>query len=759
MSEDDFKRIKPRKKSQIQRNSFSSKFPVIDEKEDDISNSKLQSNEKLLSVIGQNLLQNTSNMNDSLSNISNNNNENKMVASTKSNNTNTNTLTDNKTIGSKEKENSSLKDKINAQNQKKPSQFSPLELSKWSYQTDLTIFLNGKEVKKSEEEIALDKKIDVLDTFWKSYSKNKDLKQIYDNKESNYSSSNIGNAAKSSSSKSDEKNMKINLQNILENDRNERKYKMNYPCIILSDRINIENNENKLDILMKTMEDYKDIVVEKAYCKSFQDRIILSIYISLSQMSFKLYNCVENNKKLGHLRKYICGMTNNIYYNLFNNPNFTLNSINQKFIEIIDIKNQGNNNHSKSSSEMTASSKSSNEKSENSGKSGKSGKSEKSGKTEKNEKSEKSDKSEKSERSEKSDEKTVEKNNDSSLNFNSNSNYSSSNSNSNSNSNTNSNNINVRESFKSFFDDEDEEIIYENFEDFKENDKDFFYPVNNPLFESDINAKDNINSNILNNLENITNIRKRASTNANNDYSPKLAKNKLRRNAAHKIAFEKGSKNNNMTNYNGANTNNAKHKEYDFQVIDVNGEEDKNDSDDDSIDSEEGCFEVHENHKNDTPKLLFYEDHVRDKDKRKINKINHVEIKPDPKFMRDKARIKDLNDLGYNNIISIINKDSKLLPQYKDYSNPFDFADYIKDKERKALRQQNKFNLNSSKKLPNVKYSKKKSNDYDDMNNSFFTHIYSKSNSFLQDNEDNDDSDDSNNNNMNNIIKFDNDDD
>ena len=53
MSEDDFKRIKPRKKSQIQRNSFSSKFPVIDEKEDDISNSKLQSNEKLLSVIGQ----------------------------------------------------------------------------------------------------------------------------------------------------------------------------------------------------------------------------------------------------------------------------------------------------------------------------------------------------------------------------------------------------------------------------------------------------------------------------------------------------------------------------------------------------------------------------------------------------------------------------------------------------------------------------------------------------------------------------------
>ena len=127
--------------------------------------------------------------------------------------------------------------------------------------------------------------------------------------------------------------------------------------------------------------------------------------------------------------------------------------------------------------------------------------------------------------------------------------------------------------------------------------------------------------------------------------------------------------------------------------------------------------------------------------------------------MRDKARIKDLNDLGYNNIISIINKDSKLLPQYKDYSNPFDFADYIKDKERKALRQQNKFNLNSSKKLPNVKYSKKKSNDLDDVNNSFFTHIYSKSNSFLQDNEDNDDSDDSNNNNMNNIIKFDNDND
>ena len=46
---------------------------------------------------------------------------------------------------------------------------------------------------------------------------------------------------------------------------------------------------------------------------------------------------------MNNLRKYICGLTDNIRYDLLNNPNFTLSCINQKFIDIIDIKNQAHN--------------------------------------------------------------------------------------------------------------------------------------------------------------------------------------------------------------------------------------------------------------------------------------------------------------------------------------------------------------------------------------------------------------------------------
>jgi hypothetical protein len=38
-----------------------------------------------------------------------------------------------------------------------------------------------------------------------------------------------------------------------------------------------------------------------------------------------------------------------------------------------------------------------------------------------------------------------------------------------------------------------------------------------------------------------------------------------------------------------------KQKEYNFQIIDINGNDNLEDSDE-SIDSEEGCFEIHENH-------------------------------------------------------------------------------------------------------------------------------------------------------------------
>lgn len=116
--------------------------------------------------------------------------------------------------------------------------------------------------------------------------------------------------------------------------------KINSPCLILSDKINDNDEENKLNSLIKIMEDYKDIILERILCKNFQDRLILNIFISLSQTSFKLFNSMENSRKMNNFRKYIYSLSNRVQYNLLNNPNFSLTSINQKFIDILEIKNK-----------------------------------------------------------------------------------------------------------------------------------------------------------------------------------------------------------------------------------------------------------------------------------------------------------------------------------------------------------------------------------------------------------------------------------
>ena len=61
-----------------------------------------------------------------------------------------------------------------------------------------------------------------------------------------------------------------------------------------------------------------------------------------------------------------------------------------------------------------------------------------------------------------------------------------------------------------------------------------------------------------------------------------------------------------------------KQKNYNFQIIDINGDDNLGNLDsDESIDSEEGFYEVHECHKYDLPKLVFYEEHVKEKEKEK----------------------------------------------------------------------------------------------------------------------------------------------
>ena len=658
MTDFNLERSRNRKRSQYEqrKNSYSSKFYDLDDK-DKKSNTRMKSNDKLITIRAENIFKNINNSNTNLQNEKQQKTQENQGTITKKN-----TNIKEKKVNQKNKENNPSNDKIMSKSLKRNNPFD-VSLPNRMSGHEINLIFNGKPVKKSEEEILLDEQYNTIEYFLKSITdKNKVFKQMHENKEINYSSSNLGfmNSTKAMSVKSEEKNTKINLQNIMENDR--RIMKRDCPCIILSDKINIENNENKLDFLIKIMEEYKDIIMEKAFCKNFQDRIILSIYISLSQISLKLYNCTENNKKFNNIRKFISYLSNNIKYDLFNNPNFTLSSINQKFIEIIDIKNQKNQNN------------------------------------------------ELSER---------KKDGNSSLNFSTKSNYK----------NSSSNN---KEKYRWYYDDEDEEIIYENFEDFNEftsNDKDYAYGNTNMVLEVD-HQKDS-NPALNYNVNNI-NFHRNISNDEDNRVISKISRNKIRRNATHRIAFEKkeNNKNYNILNHNTTGPMHLKQKEYNFQIIDINGNDNLEDSDE-SIDSEEGCFEIHENHKYDLPKLLFFEDHVKDKDKRKINKNTHVEIKPDSNFVKIKTRIKELNDIGFNNIITIINKDPNVLPSHELNLNPFEISDFIQEREKRIIEQQNNINIENTKK----KEEKKKKNEEENKNDSKNESFFSKSGSFFHDDE------------------------
>ena len=625
---------------------------------------RLESNDKLFSIIGQSLIRHMNNSNSNPSEIIS---ESKIVTSNQSNNTNSRGL-ENKTSSSKENLNTnSSKDKMSLKRTGK-NNFNDYNIKMSS---DVSFIFNGKPVKKSEEELLLDDQYNTIDYFLKSLAeKNKIFKSMHESKEA-YSSSNIGflNTTKAST-KSEEKNTKVTLQNLMESDI--RHIRGEYPSIILNDKIDVEKADNKLEILMKVMEDYKDIIMEKIYCKNFQDRIMLSIFLCLSQLSFKLYESKENSKKLNNFRHYICGMTGNIKYNLTNNPNFTFTSINQKYIEIIDIKNQNinkNENHPKDNNNNN--------------------------------------------------------NEHTNLSLHENSSFLSENSN------MTSNDNNKYISYKYNYDDEEQDIINENFEDFNECneiDKDYLYQNNNILYGMD-NEKENKN---INNNENHPILNKHTSNDEDNEILTKLSKNKFRRNATHKINFEKGTNKNN-TNYtsNVAMTTNRKQKNYEFQIIDINDKnnlENKDNDIDDSIDSEEGIYEIHENHKYDIPKLLFYEDHINDKDKRKINKNNHVEIRADPEIIKDKKRLKELNDMGYNNIITIINKDPNLLPNHELNLTPFEINEFIKEREKKQIQQ---IILNNPK-MKDKDGEKRHADNHH--NNSFFSNL-SKSDSYINEEE------------------------
>ena len=485
---------------------------------------------------------------------------------------------------------------------------------------DIKVVWKNKIPDKEEEKEkdALDKQYENIENFLSHLN---EKFKVNENIEVNYSSSTLGfTGSKKSFSKSDDKNTKVNLKNIIHNDKID--LKKTASCVILSDINNIEKKENKLDILIKTMEEYKDIIIEKMLCKNFQDRLMLNIFICLSQLSFKLYYCIENKTKFENLRKYICSLTDDMKYNLINNPNFTISIINQKFIDIDSIdKNLLINN-------------------------------------------------EDDEYMKENDNNPI--NMDSSLNIMTRTNKNIDTSH-NSKYDTDSNKN--KENFYNVF---DEELICEYFEEFNYddgNDKDLYV---NPNLFYEIDTKSNMNNNNnVNNFEPNPGFNKQ--TLENNVFSQKNQKTKTRRNATHRMLLKQrstrlGNINNNTTHYVNANN-------YSFHINDINGKIDFEDSSDECMDSDEDCIEVQESYKFERQKLIFFEDYVKDKDKRRITKIDSIELKPDSKFMRNKARLIELNEISYKNIIDIINDDPSLLPNHQLNMNPKDIAEFIRQRE------------------------------------------------------------------------------
>ena len=475
----------------------------------------------------------------------------------------------------------------------------------------------GQEKEEEKEQNALDKQLENIETFFNHFN---EKCKANENIEINYSSSTLGYAgSKKSISKSDDKNTKNNLKKIIDYDKIDLKKNSS---IILSDINNAENKENKLDILIKTMVEYKDIIMEKMLCKNFQDRLILNIFICLSQLSFKLYNCVENKTKYENLRRYICSITDDIKYNLINNPNFTINLINQKFIDIDSL----DKNLLINSDDFII----------------------------------------------ENDNNPININaNDSSCNYNSRSNR---NMKSNHSENSDSQSNNVKDNFFNFF---EEEIIYENFEEFNNDNRDDKEIYVNPTVVYEMDAKDNN----INNFEQNAGLNKQNAFENNALFSQKNPKLKARRNATHRMLISlrtaKSTNNNNTTTGQYVNKNN-----YNFHIIDINSKTDKKETNDDSFDDDEDCIEVTETHKFEKQKLLFFEDYVRDKEKRRITKIDSIDINPDPKFLENKERLIKLNEVSYKTIIDIIHDDASVLPNHHLNMNPIDIANFIKEGEK-----------------------------------------------------------------------------
>ena len=178
MEEQHLERSKNRKNSQLEyrKNSFSSKFTGI---EVDVhrNNSRMQSNDKIISIIGENLLKTLKSSSTSIVKKENTSN-----VQPKQNNKNINkNIKDKRLSKCKEKETTASTETTNIKSVKKNSLFENFPRM---WDQDINLIFNGMPIKKNEEELSLDHDINKIETFLKSITdKNKTFK-IHENKES-----------------------------------------------------------------------------------------------------------------------------------------------------------------------------------------------------------------------------------------------------------------------------------------------------------------------------------------------------------------------------------------------------------------------------------------------------------------------------------------------------------------------------------------------------------------------------------------------
>lgn len=156
--------------------------------------------------------------------------------------------------------------------------------------------------------------------------------------------SKMSSQQKSQIMKTEEKMLKITLQQFINFDEKNKNNKNQGPTLLLNDKENIGlSNDEKINELLKILEHHNECVMERPYCKNLQDIIILELFLNFSQLGCSLnLSSNEKSEKIKKIKNYLKQLTGNVQYDLFSSPNYTLNYISQKLIDISELYNRNN---------------------------------------------------------------------------------------------------------------------------------------------------------------------------------------------------------------------------------------------------------------------------------------------------------------------------------------------------------------------------------------------------------------------------------